>query len=104
LICFDALGLGLSDPLPTGVAPSIEAWAADAMAVLDDVGIDSAHVLAPSGGSLPAVWLAAHQPQQVRSLVLINGTPRVIRSDDYPIGVPAGAGYSTSSTSTSNAS
>jgi hypothetical protein len=24
----------------------------------------------------------------VRSLVLINGTPRIVRSDDYPIGVP----------------
>ena len=40
LIRFDALGLGLSDPLATGVAPSIEAWAADAVAVLDDVGVD----------------------------------------------------------------
>jgi pimeloyl-ACP methyl ester carboxylesterase len=88
LIRFDALGLGLSDPLPTGVAPSIEAWATDAVAVLDEVGIDRADVVAPSGGSLPAVWLAAHQPQRVRSLVLVNGTPGVIRSADYPIGVP----------------
>jgi class 3 adenylate cyclase len=88
LVRFDALGLGLSDPLPTGVTPSIEAWAADAMAVLDDLGIEQADVVAPSGGSLPAVWLAAHRPERVRSLVLINGTPRVVRSDDYPIGVP----------------
>lgn len=88
LIRFDALGLGLSDPLPTAMTPSIEAWAADAVAVLDDVGVEQADILASSGGSLPAVWLAAHHPQRVRSLVLINGTARVIRADDYPIGIP----------------
>ena len=88
LIRFDALGLGLSDPLATGVEPSIEAWAADAVAVLDDVGVEQADVIASSGGSLPAVWLAAHHPQRVRSLVLINGTARVIRADDYPVGIP----------------
>jgi pimeloyl-ACP methyl ester carboxylesterase len=89
LIRFDALGLGLSDPMPTGVAPSMEAWAADALAVLDELGVEQADLVAPSGGSLAAVWLAAHRPERVRSLVLINGTPRVVRSDDYPIGVPA---------------
>ena len=88
LIRFDALGLGLSDPLATGVTPSIEAWAADAVAVMDDVGIGRAHVVASSGGSMPAIWLAAHHPARVRSLVLINGTARVVRADDYPIGIP----------------
>jgi class 3 adenylate cyclase len=88
LIRFDALGLGLSDPPATGVAPSIEAWAADAVAVLDELGVERADVLAPLGGSMPAVWLAAHHPQRVRSLVLVNGTARVIRADDYPIGIP----------------
>jgi class 3 adenylate cyclase len=87
LIRFDALGLGLSDPLPSGTAPSVAAWASDALAVLDELGLDRVDVVAPSGGSLPAIWLAAHQPQRVRSLVLINGTPRVIRAEDYPIGV-----------------
>jgi class 3 adenylate cyclase len=88
LIRFDALGLGLSDPLPTETPPSIEAWAADALAVLDELGVAQADLVAPSGGSLPAVWLAAQRPERVRSMVLINGTPRVVRADDYPIGVP----------------
>jgi class 3 adenylate cyclase len=87
LIRFDALGLGLSDPLPTGMAPSIESWAGDALAVLDELGVERADVIAPSGGSMPAVWLAAQRPDRVRSLVLINGTPRVVRADDFPIGV-----------------
>src|SRR5580693_7676791 len=55
LIRFDALGLGLSDPMANGVAPSIEAWAADAVAVLDDVGVETADIIASSGGSMPAV-------------------------------------------------
>jgi class 3 adenylate cyclase len=88
LIRFDALGLGLSDPFPTGVGPSIEGWAEDALAVLSDAGSERAVVLAPSGGALPAVWLAAHHPQRVVSLVLINGTARVLQAADYPIGVP----------------
>jgi class 3 adenylate cyclase len=89
LIRFDALGLGLSDPMPPGVEPSIEDWAADAVAVLDELGVERADLLAPSGGSRPAVWLAACRPERVRSLVLINGTPRVVWAEDYPIGVPA---------------
>jgi class 3 adenylate cyclase len=88
LIRFDALGLGLSDPFATGVAPSIEGWAEDALAVLADAGSERAVVLASSGGALPAVRLAAHHPDRVTSLVLINGTARVLQSEDYPIGVP----------------
>jgi class 3 adenylate cyclase len=88
LIRFDALGLGLSDPLPTGVAPSIESWVADALAVLDDVGSPYVDVIGPSAGSMPAVLLAARQPQRVRSLTLVNGTARVMWADDYPVGVP----------------
>jgi class 3 adenylate cyclase len=88
LIRFDALGLGLSDPFSTGVTPSIEGWAEDALAVLAAAGSERAVVLGNSGGSLPAVWLAAHHPERVASLVLINGTARVIWSEDYPIGVP----------------
>jgi pimeloyl-ACP methyl ester carboxylesterase len=48
LIRFDALGLGLSDPPASGVSPSVEAWAADAVAVLDEVGVERADILAPS--------------------------------------------------------
>jgi len=87
LIRFDAGGLGLSDPFHDGATPSIENWALDALAVLDAAGSTRPAVLGPSGGTFPALWLAAHYPERVASLVLINGTPRVLRDDDYPIGV-----------------
>ena len=70
LIRFDAGGLGLSDPLPAGTDPSIEGWGRDALAVLDAAGCESAVVLAPNAGAMPALWLAATHPERVRSLVL----------------------------------
>jgi pimeloyl-ACP methyl ester carboxylesterase len=87
LIRFDAGGLGLSDPFPAGVSPSIEGWARDALAVLDHAGSERPVVLTSSGGAMPGVWLAARHPERVASLVLINGTARVIAAEDYPIGV-----------------
>jgi class 3 adenylate cyclase len=88
LIRFDAGGLGLSDPLATGVAPSVEGWAADALAVMDAAGSARAVVLATTGGSMAALWLAAHHPDRVAGLMLVNGTARVGAADDYGFGVP----------------
>jgi class 3 adenylate cyclase len=88
LIRFDAGGLGLSDPLPTGVAPSVESWAADAVAVMDAAGSARAVVLASTGGSMAAIWLAAHHADRVAGLVLVNGTARVGAAADYGFGVP----------------
>jgi class 3 adenylate cyclase len=87
LIRFDALGLGLSDPLPAGTAPSIEGWGRDALAVMDAAGCQSAVVLAPSGGAMAALWLAATHPERVTSLVIVNGTARVGKAEDYGFGV-----------------
>ncbi|HVT42671.1 MAG TPA: adenylate/guanylate cyclase domain-containing protein [Acidimicrobiales bacterium] len=87
LVRFDTAGLGLSDPLPTGVAPSIEGWGRDALAVMDAAGVDRATVLASAGGTMPALWLAAAHPARVASLVIVNGTARVGRAADYGFGV-----------------
>src|SRR5215469_14781891 len=87
LIRFDCGGLGLSDPLPPGVEPSIEGWGRDALAVMDAAGCDRAVVLAPNGGAMAALWLAATHPERVASLVLVNGTARVGAAEDYGFGV-----------------
>jgi class 3 adenylate cyclase len=87
LLRFDAGGLGLSDPLPTGTAPSIEGWARDGLAVMDAAGSDRAVVLASASGSMAALWLAATHPERVISLILVNGTARVGRAEDYGFGV-----------------
>jgi class 3 adenylate cyclase len=88
LIRFDAMGLGLSDPLPAGTAPSIASWAEGALAVLDDLGCTRVAVIGSTGGAMAAMWLAAHHPERVTSLVLINGSARVGQAEDYGFGVP----------------
>ena len=87
LIRFDAGGLGLSDPFAAGVSPSIEGWAGDALAVMDAARSERAVLLASMGGAMGAIWLAAHHPERVSSVVLINGTARVGWATDYPVGV-----------------
>jgi class 3 adenylate cyclase len=88
LVRFDSSGLGLSDPLPTGKEPSIDAWARDALAVMDAAGCREAAVLASNGGAMPALWLAANAPERVTSLILVNGTARVGEAENYHVGLP----------------
>ena len=97
LVRFDAGGLGLSDPLPTGTQPSIEGWGRDALAVMDEAGCARAVVLASAGGTMAAVWLAATHPERVISLIVVNGTARVGQAEDYGFGasdedIAAGSG------------
>jgi class 3 adenylate cyclase len=87
LVRFDAGGLGLSDPLPHGTNPSIEGWGRDALAVMDAAGCASVTVLASMGGAMAALWLAATHPERVASLVVVSGTARVGRAEDYEFGL-----------------
>jgi class 3 adenylate cyclase len=88
LIRFDCGGLGLSDPLPAGMDPSIEGWGRDALAVMDAAAVAQAVLLASGGGAMAALWVAATHPERVRSLVIVNGTARVGAAADYDVGVP----------------
>ncbi len=67
-ILFDNRGMGRSD-CPRGVY-SIRRMAQDAVAVLDAVGIGSAHVIGASMGGMIAQELALRYPDRVESLVL----------------------------------
>jgi len=89
LIRFDLRGIGLSDPLGSSDPPTVEQWAGDALAVLDDQGIEHAAVLGVHFGGLAALFLAATHPERVHALVVVNGYACLTRSDDYPFGVPA---------------
>jgi len=88
VIRFDARGVGLSDPYISSGTGLLEEWVRDAESVLDDVGSERAAVVAPRYSSLEALLLAATHPERVCSLVFINGTARMARADDYPVGVP----------------
>ena len=64
----DNRGVGRSDK-PAGPF-DLERMAADMIAVLDDAGIESAHVMGASMGGIIAQLLAVRHPERVRSLVL----------------------------------
>jgi class 3 adenylate cyclase len=88
LIRFDRRGIGLSDPISPSEPPTIEQWVHNALAVLDAAESSSAVVLAAVEASPIALMLAATHPERVDALVLVNGYPRAVVSDDYPEGLP----------------
>ena len=69
VIALDNRGAGRSDK-PHG-AYSLEQMADDAMAVLDDAGVETAHVVGASMGGAISQFVALAHPERVRSLTLV---------------------------------
>lgn len=69
VIALDNRGAGRSDK-PAGIYP-LDRMAADAVAVLDDLGIEQAHVVGASMGGGISQYLAVLHPGRVRSLTLV---------------------------------
>jgi pimeloyl-ACP methyl ester carboxylesterase len=70
----DLRGHGSSD-VPEDRDFSDEAYASDVLAVMDDLGIDSAHVFGYSLGGWIGFELAASSPHRVRSLIVGGAHP-----------------------------
>jgi 3-oxoadipate enol-lactonase len=68
-IAFDNRGAGRSDS-PHG-AYTLDQMADDAIAVLDDVGVDTAHVVGASMGGVIGQIVALRYPERLRSLTLV---------------------------------
>jgi 3-oxoadipate enol-lactonase len=73
VVFFDNRGIGESDK-PVGPYTARQ-MAGDALQVLDEAGIERAHVLGASLGGMIAQELAAAAPQRLRKLVLCCTTP-----------------------------
>lgn len=78
LVAPDARGHGESGRPASGYAPAD--FAADALAVLDHVGIDRAVVVGHSMGGLHSIALAAQHPERVRALVIVDASPEPLPS------------------------
>jgi aminoacrylate hydrolase len=68
---FDQRGTGRSSRVPVA---SVEQMAADLVAVMDDAGVASAHLLGHSTGGAIGVSLALDHPQRLRSLMIYAST------------------------------
>jgi 3-oxoadipate enol-lactonase len=75
VLTFDNRGCGAAPPLsgPT----SIRAFAREALALLDQLGVERAPVIGRSMGGMIAQELAAMAPERVERLVLVSTTARV---------------------------
>jgi len=87
VIWFDMRGVGLSDRV-VDAAVSAEDWLEDVSAVMDASASERATIVAHGHAVQLALLFAATHPERVDSLVLINGFARLLRSEDYPAGMP----------------
>ena len=82
VITFDGRGNGASDRPTDPAAYSDWEFAADAVAVLDSVGVEEAAIASLSGGASSALILAAGSPERVAASVFI--APGLSLTPSYP--------------------
>ncbi len=88
VLYFDTRGSGGSDGVALGKPPTPEMWTDDARVVMDAAAIERAAVVAEVEGGFMGMTFAAIHPERTTALVLINTFARLMRADDYPIGMP----------------
>jgi class 3 adenylate cyclase len=89
LICLDFRGFGASDPVPSGALPTPEGWMDDLRVVLDAVGSEKVAMVAELAPHFVPLLFAATYPERTSAVILVNGYARVMRDDDYEIGMSA---------------
>jgi class 3 adenylate cyclase len=82
LIVFDKRGTGMSDRVSSDT--TLETRMDDIRAVMDAAGSDRAVVCALGEGGPLAMLFAATYPERTDGLVLINSSPRLVRSAEFP--------------------
>lgn len=89
VIHHDMRGSGVSDPIPgRSKWMTIEDTVDDLRAVLDAAGSERPVLYGDTEGGMFTTMMAAVDPARVSALILVNSYPRLLRADDYPIGVP----------------
>jgi pimeloyl-ACP methyl ester carboxylesterase/DNA-binding CsgD family transcriptional regulator len=84
LVVFDKRGTGLSDPVTGDVR--FEERVDDIRAVMDECGLERAHLLGTSEGGAMSIAFATTYPDRVRSLVLYGSYARRVQAPGHPWG------------------
>ena len=87
VIMYDNRGVGLSDPVPGGAAPTMDEQVDDIRAILDETGCEQAVLAGNLAGCAPALVFAATHPDRVESLILLGGYARLRADAGYPQGL-----------------
>jgi class 3 adenylate cyclase/pimeloyl-ACP methyl ester carboxylesterase len=86
MVIYDQPGTGASDPVSLDNLPSLELWIDSTRVVLDDAGVERAHLMALDGAFATAALFAATYPARAESLVSMGGWARYAWAEDYPFG------------------
>ncbi len=89
LVVFDKRGQGLSDR--PADPPTLEESMDDLHAVLDAAACERPAVFGISEGGPMSMLFAATYPERISSLVLYGTYARMVRSDDFSLGIPGEA-------------
>lgn len=85
LVRFDVIGVGGSDrPASDQDVPSLSD---QLLAVLDAAGVERATIMAILQGGPPVIEFVVQNPARVAGLILWNTSARMLRGDDYEIGI-----------------
>ena len=87
VIMYDNRGVGLSDPVPGGAAPTMDEQVDDIRAILGETGCEQAVLAGNLAGCAPALVFAATHPDRVESLILLGGYARLRADAGYPQGL-----------------
>jgi len=88
LIRFDRRGSGASDPLALDSLPPWGSGVEEILAVMDAVGSRRAVIMGMFDAGPVAALFAATHPGRAAGLILANTAARLLRAEDYEIGVP----------------
>jgi len=67
VILYDQRGAGLSDRTPAGI--TVEQWADDLKMILDEIGVEKAHLFGTSNGSFIVIRFAAKYPERTDTII-----------------------------------
>lgn len=85
-ICFDMRGYGKSSRLPQPIKNVTDIYVADLVALCEHLNLDKPIVVGFASGGHGTLRFAAQHPDRLSQLILINGSPKFMKGDNWPFG------------------